>query len=1150
MAKGMGYKIGFEGETEFIKAIKEMNAQYKTLKTEMQLVTSEFDKEDKSQEKLTAQNKVLNKQIDLQLQKVLAQQKALQEAREAYDENSVIVQKYTQDLNKAKAELNKLSRELEQNEKAAESSGDGLEDFTQEMGNGISKADAFAAVLGGNLASKGLEVVADAAVDATKKIAEFEAETDKALSMTQARLGATEDEAKIYGKVITDIYSDGFVESTEEAAEAVSKVKQQLRDLPDEKLRDVSNQSVILEKVFDIDVQEGLRGADALMKQFGIDATTAYDLMTVGAQKGLNQNGDLADQIAEYSVYYADAGYSAEQMFAIMANGAKNGVFQIDYLNDAVKEFNIRTKDNSASSKEAFEALGLNAQQMFTMFAAGGEQSQLAAQMVNDALFSMDDKVKQNEIGVALYGTKWEDLGIRAVQAMAEAGTGLENFDGAALAAGETMTANFADQMQKLKQEVAAAVYEVTNDIITPEQFVEKMKDIMTRISDTISQNAPMVLDKGFELVEGFGESLAAAAPELVPDIIQMIVQIAKTLIEHIPDVAAVAPEIVGGLATGIINAIPTLILAVPELMGAFIECFPDFGEELLAVGADIVSGIWNGIKNGWKDLVTGFTGLLHSLVTDSEKELDINSPSRVFRDRIGKQIAAGVAVGIEEGTEEAVEAAETMAAEVVAAAEDMDSMIPFARKTAKKVGDVLTNELEKTNNQIEAMQKKANEEQAAEELKQYQDNLAKKHEELAKAEKKNKQSILDEIAKLEADWNKKQADAAKTAEQKKLQEKLSALQEFQKEYESAISSIESKQSSLQDKLSDYGSLFERVKSEEGEELFQLGDLDAEIKKIQKYSKAIDDMRAKGLSDGLMGEISAMSVDDALDYMDKLSRMSDKKFQQYMEKYDEKQKLAAEAAEKFYQSEFTALEQEYSEKLPQALGSVKEELYQVGVEAAEGFAEGMSGGSADGIAEMVSGAVAGASQATQGTNMTQVVSGMREQEPILTEYIEGLKETLISLVESYYGDFKYVGSEMMEGVAVGIENKRSRVVNAVAKVIADAIRRAKSDLDIHSPSKVFAEIGGYMAAGLDEGWQEKMKITSNNISRSLAAVSAPPMTLQRSGIAGNGSPTYTYGDINVYVDTVNNGNGRDVQRIATELEFYRRQQDTGKGGSA
>ncbi len=69
--------------------------------------------------------------------------------------------------------------------------------------------------------------------------------------------------------------------------------------------------------------------------------------MAQGAQKGLNQNGDLADQLAEYSVYYADLELSAEDAFNMIANGAKNGTFQVDYLNDAVKEFGIRVKDGN-----------------------------------------------------------------------------------------------------------------------------------------------------------------------------------------------------------------------------------------------------------------------------------------------------------------------------------------------------------------------------------------------------------------------------------------------------------------------------------------------------------------------------------------------------------------------------------------------------------------------------------------------------------------------------------------------------------------------------------------------------------------------------------------------------------------------------------
>lgn len=1149
MARGMGYKIGFEGETEFMNAVKQMNAQLRTLQTEMQAVTSAFDREDQSQEKLIAQSRVLTRQIALQEQRVEAQRRLLDEARAAYDENSIVVQRYAQQMNRAVADLNNMNRALRQNENAleqmgnsAEDAGDGLDNLDGEMEGGSRQADVFASVLGGSLAAKGLEVVASAAVDATKKIAEFSAEADKALSMVQAQLGLTEEEAESYGSIVTAVYAKGFAESMEEAAEVVAKVGQQMRGLPEDKMRTIADNALILQKIFDIDIQEGLRGVDAMVKQFGINADEAFDLVVAGAQRGLNQNGDLADQIAEYSVYYADAGFSAQQMFSMMASGAENGVFQIDYLNDAIKEFGIRTKDNSDSSKEAFQTLGLDANKMFEMFAAGGEQAQTASQLVNEALFAMDDKVKQNEIGVSLYGTKWEDVGIRAVQAMTNAQSEFANVDGAAQAAGEAMVSNFSDQMRILQQEVAAAVFEVTNGTLEPEQFREKMTEIITRMSDAITENAPMLLDKGFELVEGFGGALADAAPELVPDAVKLVVAIVETLLEHIPDVIMVAPEIVGGLVSGLISAIPDLIMAVPQLMVALVTAFDDMIDNFDEVGRDIAMGIWNGIKEGWNKLKDGFKNLINNLLKVPQDELDINSPSRKFRDEVGVQITAGIAEGIIAGKGKTEKAVADVSKDLLKSAEGIGGMLPFARSTAQKVGDVLEKEAKALNGRLAEIQNQAAAEQAEAERKQYEESIAEKYKELEKAEKAGKQKLLDEIAKLESDWNRKQEETA-------LKDRIAALQEFQKEYESAIAEIEKSQGSLQSKLAGYGSLFERVKTEEGKDLFQLGDIESEIRKLEEYGDAIERLRGRGISDSLVGEIAGMGVDDALAYMDKLISLSDAKFEQYVSLFEKKQQTAQGVAEKFYQGEFDALEQNYAQRLPEALDGVKAQMYEAGEQAAESLKEGLQAdgeGMGQAVTQAVSAAVTGANEDTQEQNFLTITQGMAEQEPILTEYIEGLKERLIALIESFRGEFTDVGEMMMEGVAQGIRNGESGVVNAVASVIAAAVKKAKSDLDINSPSKVFAEIGGYMAAGLDTGWTEKMQDINRSISNSLAGIASPPGMAESAGAAGGRN--YTYGDINVHVDTVNNANGRDVQTLATELEFFRRQQSAARGG--
>ena len=58
-----GLKIGIEGEKSFKQALSEINQTFKILGSEMQLVTSQFDKNDKSVAALAARKTVLNKEV-------------------------------------------------------------------------------------------------------------------------------------------------------------------------------------------------------------------------------------------------------------------------------------------------------------------------------------------------------------------------------------------------------------------------------------------------------------------------------------------------------------------------------------------------------------------------------------------------------------------------------------------------------------------------------------------------------------------------------------------------------------------------------------------------------------------------------------------------------------------------------------------------------------------------------------------------------------------------------------------------------------------------------------------------------------------------------------------------------------------------------
>ena len=125
-----GLKIGLEGEKEFKNALAEINQSFKVLGSEMKLVESEFDKNDKSVEALTARNEVLGRQIDAQKEKIEVLRAALKNAADSFGENDKRTQAWQIQLNNAEAALNGMERELKSNNDAIENSGEGMEDAT------------------------------------------------------------------------------------------------------------------------------------------------------------------------------------------------------------------------------------------------------------------------------------------------------------------------------------------------------------------------------------------------------------------------------------------------------------------------------------------------------------------------------------------------------------------------------------------------------------------------------------------------------------------------------------------------------------------------------------------------------------------------------------------------------------------------------------------------------------------------------------------------------------------------------------------------------------------------------------------------------------------------------------------------------------
>lgn len=189
-----------------------------------------------------------------------------------------------------------------------------------------------------------------------KEITEVGTSYEKAMNQVAISTGAAGQELENLQGVASNVYADNFGESMEDAAASVAEVYKRT-GLVGEELQKATEDAYTLQNAFGYEVNDSLQAATQLMSTFGISAEEAYTLIAQGAQKGLDQNGDMLDTLNEYSVQFANLGYSAEDMFNMLANGVQNGTWSVDKLGDAVKEMNIRLNDGTAD--EALQALGL-----------------------------------------------------------------------------------------------------------------------------------------------------------------------------------------------------------------------------------------------------------------------------------------------------------------------------------------------------------------------------------------------------------------------------------------------------------------------------------------------------------------------------------------------------------------------------------------------------------------------------------------------------------------------------------------------------------------------------------------------------------------------------------------------------------------------
>jgi TP901 family phage tail tape measure protein len=694
-----GLKIGIEGEKEFRNALREINQSFKVLGSEMNLVTSQFDKQDKSIRAITERNAVLNKEIDAQKEKISTLERALKNAADSFGENDKRTLAWQTQLNNANAELNKMERELkESQEQVKRLNREKIDDLI----NGLKKAGDIAGktlVAGLKAAAAAMAAIGTGAVAAGKFIGDslgVYAEFEDSMKQVQATMGLTGAEGEEAFKKLSEAAKEAGASTrftASESADALNylalagyNVDQAIEALPGV-LTLAAAGGMDLAQASDL-VTDSMAALGLEISQMG----DYMDLMARTAQRSNTNVQQLGEAILVSGATMKNAGQSVETlnvMLGVLANrgikGAEGGTKlrnvvmsltsptskaakelenlgvsvsdsegNIRDLNDILTELN--GKLNGLSEADKLNALsnifnkqdiaGVNA-----LLAGTGEEMENLYQELANAKGAAEDMANIMEGGLA-----------GSVRSLKSAYEGLQ------IAIGEQfsgMAQDTVDEVTLLVRDVTAilndgfqegditAIGEKISDFLVKgiSKISEYLPDAINMVSTMLTEMVnvlvallptllPPLLDGAIQLLEGLITSITSNIAPLVDMVVYLVTTVAEFIIQNLPLLIEAAIQIVVALAMGIAQALPELMPAIVEAIILIADTLINNLDLVLQAAFAIIEALALGLINALPRLIEALPSLIMTIVS-----FILSSIPQIIQ--LGVQLVISLAAGL-----------------------------------------------------------------------------------------------------------------------------------------------------------------------------------------------------------------------------------------------------------------------------------------------------------------------------------------------------------------------------------------------------------------------------------------------------------------------------------------------------------------------
>ncbi|MFJ7950779.1 hypothetical protein ACIQZG_04525 [Lysinibacillus sp. NPDC096418] len=346
----------------------------------------------------------------------------------------------------------------------------------------------------------------------------------------------------------------------------------------------------------EIDFNELIQESHEMAKTFGISQQEALGMTQALLKIGFPP--EQLDIIAEYGNQLIEAGYTAQEIQAIMAAGVETGTWNIDILLDGIKEGRIVMAEFGAevdqSMKDVLKGTNISAEQMQVWgqaVAEGGYEGTDAMQAVAYAIQEIDDKTKQNEVGVKVFGTLWEENGTKITDTLINMNEHLSTNEDNMLSFSESIQAMDSDPLNRINQAINDVKTALEPTLLVMAEFAGKVADMVSALLD------------GGESTNEF----ATAVQETFDSIKEFVIPIIDEVVGFVKDELSALKEYWDENGAQLQETIETVWNAIKAVF-----------EVVLPIIVGIITDAWDNIKgiiSGALDIIMGlvkaFSGLL-----------------------------------------------------------------------------------------------------------------------------------------------------------------------------------------------------------------------------------------------------------------------------------------------------------------------------------------------------------------------------------------------------------------------------------------------------------------------------------------------------------------------------------------------------------